>query len=70
MHKSTIEYITAILTRNLIRAAEEKKTIYSLLENPSRSAEEHRVLTAAAFSAAEGYLKAVDALDEFKQEFL
>ena len=69
MHKSTIEYITAILTRNLIRAAEEKKTIYSLLENPSRSAEEHRVLTAAAFSAAESYLKAVDALDEFKQEF-
>ena len=70
MHKSTIEYITAILTQNLIRASTEKKTIYSLLENPNQSAEEHRALTAAAFSAAESYLKAVDALDEFKQEFL
>lgn len=70
MHKSTIEYITAILTRNLIRAAEEKKTIYSFLENPNRSAEEYRALTTSAFTAAESYLKAVDALDEFKQEFL
>ena len=69
MHKSTIEYITAILTQNLIRASTEKKTIYSLLENPNQSAEEHRALTAAAFSAAESYLTAVDALDEFKQEF-